>query len=386
MAPDGRSTAYRSGTRRPWIRDGDPTVAGAHHVVASGVLIVEHPRAVTDSRSGTIRAPSGLLTVPGLARTVPGLTAAALVAVVAVLVASWLPAAISAVAVALIVGIVAGRFLPGPVMAPGVLVATRQVLRTGVVLLGARVVLDEIVTLGARVAVMVALVLVAGFAVAALVARALGISAERSVLLGVGSAICGNSAIIATSPVIRARPADVGVAVTAITVWGTLGVLVYPLVGAILGLSDTAFGVWVGLAVQDTSQVVAAGAAYSEAARDTAVIVKLIRNTALVVVLPVVAVGWPRSSADRVRLRGTVPLFVIGFLAVSALRTFGVIDVAVADTLGRVSGWMILIAVAGLGLATPLEAIGRRGVRAFIAAGAASLTLAVVGLLAATSV
>ena len=113
----------------------------------------------------------------------------------------------------------------------------------------------------------------------------MGTSARLATLIGVGTAICGNTAIIATAPVIKAEDRDVSFAVATITLFGTAAVIVFPLLGHALGMSDVLFGHWAGAAVNDTSQVTATGFSYSVEAGETATIVKLTRNTLMVPVI-----------------------------------------------------------------------------------------------------
>src|SRR5262249_52552891 len=117
-----------------------------------------------------------------------------------------------------------------------------------------------------------------------------------ALVIGVGTAICGNSAIIATAPVVEADERDVGFAVATITLFGTLAVFLYPLIGHAVGLSDVSFGVWSGVAVNDTSQAIASSAAYSVVARDIATVVKLVRNTLMAPMILVIAWWWSRRT------------------------------------------------------------------------------------------
>ena len=153
-------------------------------------------------------------------------------------------------------------------------------------------------------------------------------------LIGVGTAICGNTAIIATAPVLEANEEEMSFAVATITLFGLLAVLVYPLIGHLIGLSDRSFGLWAGTAVNDTSQVVAVGAIFSEAALNVATIVKLTRNTLMAPLIVLFGLIYPRglhrtmsakaAAAARLDWSKLIPGFVIGFLLMSLLRTVGV--------------------------------------------------------------
>lgn len=323
---------------------------------------------------------------------VPGVGGAAVVAGAAWLLAQVLPGPIGAVSLAVLLGLVAGQLLPREPLASGIGFVTRRVLRLGIVLLGARLSLVEVAELGAVSVALVVGTLAVGFATAWYVGRAVGLSRELSALLGIGSAICGNTAIMATAPVIRARERDVGLAVATITLCGTVALLVYPSIGRVLGMDDVAFGMWAGLAVQDTSQVVATGAAFSEEARDVATVVKLVRNTFLAVLLPLIAWAWRRqpgieaSTTGAAGIRKAFPTFVLGFLGMAALRSVGIIGEDLGEGLGQAASLAILLAVAGLGLSVHLRDLARTSVRSVAVGALAAAVLGAGALVAAVLV
>ncbi len=312
----------------------------------------------------------------------PGLAAASALAGLATVVAALLPAAVGAVPLAVVLGLLIGRWLRWPVLQPGYALASGSVLRIGIVLLGAQLSLAEIVRVGVPAIGLVLAALLIAAVVVWSVARWLGVEGPLVVLLGVGSAVCGNTAILAVAPAVRAGRREVALAVAGVTLWGTLALLVYPLVGRAVGLGEVDFGLWAGLAIQDTSQVVAAGAAYSDDALRVATVVKLVRNGSLLLVLPLVARLSQRGveAPEPVGLRDAVPVFVIGFLAMAVLRSVGIIDAELAARLGRLSGWAVLVAVAGLGLGIELGGLGRGAGRALTVAAITAAVLGIFGL------
>lgn len=327
-------------------------------------------------------------------RLLPGLALAVVVAAAARVLAGIAPPFVGEVFLAIVLGLVIGRLVAHPATAPGLRFALVRLLRIGVVLLGARLSLAAIAEVGLSVVLIVAVVIAIALGLALLVGRALHLPLPTTVLIGVGTAICGNSAIVATAPMIDAEDRDVSVAVATITTFGMLAVLVYPLLGAAVGMSDDVFGRWAGIAVNDTSQVVATSFAYSDGAGDIAVVVKLVRNAAMAPVLFLIGAWWvvrarrsadPAEAARRVRLRDAVPLFVLGFLVVAALNSAGLLDPVV---LGRsLAGWasdvsaaFILVAVAAIGLSTDPRILRKTGLRPFLAGLGISLVVALVGL------
>jgi uncharacterized integral membrane protein (TIGR00698 family) len=203
-------------------------------------------------------------------------------------------------------------------------------------------------------------------------------------LIAAGTAICGNSAIVAVAPVVEADDREISLAVATITGFGMLAVIVYPLVGQLVGLSSPAFGLWAGTSINDTSQVVAAGYAFDSTAGDAAVVTKLTRNLllapAVVAVSLVVAADVtdrPRRLAERI-----VPPFVVGFLLLAAARSIGLLDFPIggrsaSDVAADGAAAAILVALAGIGLSTNVRAIAGVGIRPLGLAALLSLGLAV---------
>ncbi len=183
-----------------------------------------------------------------------------------------------------------------------------------------------------------------------LVARIVHIEGRLALLIAVGSAVCGNTAIVATAPVIGARPRDVAYAVATITLFGTLAVFLYPAIGRALAVPQPAFGLWAGVAVHDTSQVLATSLVYGPSAVDVATVVKLIRNALMAPLLFLIATGWAAREAGatgsaRRGMRRAVPVFVLGFLALAALRTAGLLDAQQAAVLDGVARSLIPLAI-----------------------------------------
>src|SRR5581483_3283976 len=306
-----------------------------------------------------------------LRRLAPGLLAAFAVAAVARLASAVLPPALAEVLVAVLLGIVVANtgILP-PSTAPGLRFAVQRVLRLGIILLGARLSLGDVAQIGVGAFGLVVATMTVAFTLTLVAGRAASLPPRLALLIGVGTAVCGNSAIVATAPVIDAEDREVSFAVATITLFGTLAVFCYPLIGHALALANPVFGVWTGVAANDTSQVVAASAAYSPEARDVATVVKLVRNTLMAPLIVLIAWWWGRKTrveGDEVRAGAlrAFPLFVVGFLFMALLRTAGVIDKASAAPIDVVATACILIALAGVGLSTRIAQLRTIGPRPF---------------------
>lgn len=290
---------------------------------------------------------------------------------------------VSAVAIAIILGVLVRTLLGLPAACrPGVGLGVKRLLRIGIALMGAQLSAAQVAKTGGRAVLLVATCIVLALVVVRLVSLRMGLSERLGTLLGVGTSICGVSAIVATAPLIEAREEETSLAVTTITVFGLLAVLVYPLLGRLLGLSDVVFGTWAGTAVNDTSQVVATGLIYSQRAGEVATIVKLTRNLFMAPVIVLLS-SWYFAAArkgrgGRVSWQNALPGFVVGFVALAALNSLGVFPPTVLRGLREASAILIVLALAGVGLETNLAAMRSIGLRPFYAGLAAAGFMALV--------
>ena len=314
-----------------------------------------------------------------LRRIVPGLSLALVVALGARVLHALLPgsvgAAVGEVLIAVLGGIAVGHAFPLPAaVAPGLRFAYDGVLRAGIVLLGATLSLSQVARVGGRALGMILALMAVALTLAHLLSRAAGIPPRLGSLLAVGTAVCGNSAIVATAPVIGARDDEVSFAVATNTLLGTAAVFLYPVLGHALGLTDGAYGTWAGTAVNDTSQVLAAAFAWTDGAGRLATTVKLTRNALLGLVVLGMGLLYAREGeARQASRRPWIPAFVLGFLALALLNSVGALGALSAAT-GRdltedarnASKLLVLVALAGVGLSTRLAAMRRTGLRPFL--------------------
>jgi len=317
-----------------------------------------------------------------------GLTLATLVAAVATLIGQTLPLLGAPVA-----GISIGVGLSGvvrshAVLTPGVRFAGRTVLQLAVVVLGAQLSLRQIAQVGKSSLPVMLGTLAACLIAAFLLGRWMRIDGDLCTLIGVGTAICGASAIAATSPVIKARNPTVAYAISTIFLFNIAAVLVFPPLGHLLGLSQDAFGMFAGTAVNDTSSVVAAAATYGREAGDYAVVVKLTRTLMIIPVclaLGVLAgVRRGKDSAHRMRVRqamGLVPWFLVGFVLLAAANSVGVIPPALHEPGHEVAAFLITVALSAIGMSTDVAAVRRAGARPLLLGGVLWIVVAATSLL-----
>jgi uncharacterized integral membrane protein (TIGR00698 family) len=256
------------------------------------------------------------------------------------------------------------------------------VLQCAVVLLGAQLSLAAIAHVGARSLPVMLTSLAVCLIVAWLLGRALRVERDLVTLIGVGTAICGASAIAAVSPVIRAKNAQIAYAVSTIFLFNLLAILLFPFVGHLLDMSPDAFGLFAGTAVNDTSSVVAAASVFGSASLGFAVVVKLVRTLMIVPIsigLAVVDARRRREDAALTprRILKLVPWFLIGFVVVALINSAGLIGPGLGAALTHVSVFFVAVALAGIGLSTDVAAIRTAGWRPLVLGGA--LWIAVTG-------
>jgi uncharacterized integral membrane protein (TIGR00698 family) len=313
------------------------------------------------------------------------------VAAAARLVTGALPSIVSEVTIAILFGLVIGRWpsVRAASLAPGLKLAAERFLRLGIVLLGAKLSIQQIAAIGAPAIVIIVVTMAAAITLVLGLSRAAAVDGRLAVLLAVGAAVCGNTAVVATTPVIGARPRDTAYAVATVTLFGTIAVFAYPLIGHAAQLGDAVFGLWSGIAINDTSQVVAASSSYSPGAFEVATVVKLIRNALMAPLLLGIAWAWSRRTGEagdtRAGVRRALPLFVLGFLALSLLRSGGLIDAGLATSLEAVARSLILVALAAVGLNVRLEDLREVGARPLLIGLGAALVIGTATILAITA-
>jgi len=302
----------------------------------------------------------------------PGLLLALVIAAVASFLARAVPL-VGAAVIAILIGIAvrSASGLPA-VLVPGVRLATKRVLQLSIVLLGTGLSLSQVWTTGRASVVVMLGTLVIGLVVMLALARLLGVERTLARLISVGTGICGASAIGALAPAIDADGASIAYAISTVFLFNIAGVLLFPPLGHLLGLSQHGFGLWAGTAINDTSSVVAAAYVYGAPAGAYAVVVKLTRTVMIVPVTILFAVVAAREkgrgkageagSGPR-RIVSGLPLFIVWFLVASALNTLGVFHPLGAKTLPALGQFCIVVALAGVGLSADLRAMARTGLR-----------------------
>jgi uncharacterized integral membrane protein (TIGR00698 family) len=294
---------------------------------------------------------------------------------------------------AIVIGLVISNTLTVPrIFQPGI--ATYEFwLKAGIVLLGSRFVLGDVLKMGGISLALVVIEIAGSLALMTLLGRLFKLKPKLTSLLAVGSAVCGVSAIIAAKGAIDADDEDSSFAIAAILALGALALVVFPLIGHILHMRDTGYGLWAGLAVDNTAEATAAGALYSDAAAKLAVLAKTCRNAMIGFVVLAYAIYWAnRGQADVVRNRAAFvwqkfPKFVLGFLVISLLVTAHTFSKEQVSSLANLSRWAFLLTFAGVGLRTNFREMSKQGLRPFIvgALGEVLIALLTLGLVLGAS-
>jgi uncharacterized integral membrane protein (TIGR00698 family) len=256
-------------------------------------------------------------------------------------------------------------------------------LRAGIVLLGSRFLLGDILKLGGVSLLLVAIEIAGAIAFMTFLGRLFKLKPKLTTLLAVGSAVCGVSAIIATKGAIDADDEDSSFSIAAILALGALALFTFPLVGHYLHLGDRAYGIWAGLAVDNTAEATAAGALYSDAAGKLAVLVKSTRNAMIGFVVLAYAIYWASQGQAKVVgnkaafLWQKFPKFVLGFLLISVLATYQFFNKGQVGALANLSRWAFLLTFAGVGLRTNFRDMRKQGLRPFAVGAIGEVVIAV---------
>ena len=270
---------------------------------------------------------------------------------------------------AILIGLVISNvFGLAEIFKPGV--ATYEFwLKAGIVLLGSRFLLGDVWKLGGVSLILVFIEITGSLAFMTFLGRLFGLRPKLTSLLAVGSAVCGVSAIIAAKGAIDADDEDSSFAIAAILALGAISLFTFPLIGHALHLSDHAYGVWSGLAVDNTAEATAAGALYSDAAAKLAVLTKTTRNALIGFVVLAYALYYAgRGQAQNVKNKAgflwqKFPKFVLGFLLISLLATVGFFSKDQNNALANLSRWAFLLTFAGVGLRTNFREMRKQGLR-----------------------
>jgi uncharacterized integral membrane protein (TIGR00698 family) len=248
----------------------------------------------------------------------------------------------------------------------GIKFTSKYILQLAVVLLGFDMNAASVIRVGQQSILVISLTLSAAFLTAFIVGRLLQINKTLTTLIGVGTAICGGSAIAAASSAINAADEDISYSISTIFLFNVIAVFLFPFIGHLIHLSDTGFGMWAGTAINDTSSVVAAGFSFSNAAGNFATVVKLTRSLMIVPVTLALAYITARHNQGKQNFNfvRVFPWFVLGFLAAAVLNSTAWVPIAITGSLAQTGKFLIIMAMAAIGLNTSIQGFIKAGPRA----------------------
>ncbi|MEG1918438.1 MAG: putative sulfate exporter family transporter, partial [Oscillospiraceae bacterium] len=259
------------------------------------------------------------------------------------------------------------------VFTSGVQLASKQVLRLAIVLMGITLSFSQVLQVGKYSLIVMCFTLATAFGGGYLLGKLFGMDWKLSGLIAAGTGICGGSAIAAIAPTIDAKDQDIAYAISATFLFDILMVILFPIAGRYFGMTDMGFGLWAGTAVNDTSSVVAAGYAFSDAAGAYAMIVKLTRTLSILPTVLIFSVinerleRKKRETAGREIVRQPVnwqkifPFFILLFLGMVAVKSTGLVPAAVSDVIAHGSKFCMVMALAAIGLKTNFKELAHSG-------------------------
>lgn len=305
---------------------------------------------------------------------IPGLSVALLIALAAMSLEAMLPVPIiGSSVIALFIGLALNALKkPSERIKVGLIFTSKKVLKFSIILLGASLSIATILNVGRLSLAVMFFTLLTCFGGGYFVGKWLGLDWKLSNMISAGTGICGGSAIAALAPVIEAEDKDIAYAMSATFLFDILMIILFPIMGRALNLSDIAYGLWTGTAVNDTSSVVAAGYAFSEAAGDFATMVKLTRTLTIIPVVLIFSIINnhlnKKKSAENtaqyhsLKITSLFPWFILAFVAMSVMNSLGFIPVAVSAAMKTISKFLMVAALAAIGMNTDYREMQKAGI------------------------
>ena len=274
--------------------------------------------------------------------------------------------------IALFMGTIINSFFHPAWMKPALKFTSKRVLKAAIVLLGASLSVGTIMSVGKMTFFVMIFTFAMCFGAGYFIRKLFGLNWKLSNLISAGTGICGGSAVAAIPPVIDADDKDIAFAMSSTFLFDMVMIALYPLMGKALGMSDIAYGIWAGTSVNDTASVVASGYAFSEAAGDFATMVKLTRTIAIIPTVLVFAWIGTRikqkelkasGNGKKVNLMNIIPWFIGGFLLLAIINSVGLIPTNVSGIMKGTSKFLMVTALAAIGLNTSLLDFKKAGLK-----------------------
>ena len=277
----------------------------------------------------------------------------------------------------------------------GIAFVSKRVLRLGIILMGITLSFSQIVEVGSFSIIVMSFTLLTAFGVGYLLGKVFKLNWKLSSLISSGVGICGGSAIAAVAPVIDAEDSDIAYAISSIFIFDIIMVVLFPIAGKFLGMTDLGYGLWTGTAVNDTSAVVAAGYAFSDVAGSFSVIVKLTRTLSIIPVVLIFSFinerlnlkkslkeGHPDTvTHKKVSIKKIFPWFILMFLGMVAIKSTGMIPEGIVSGIAKASKFLMIMALGAIGLKTSFKNVAKSGFKPMLHGFILSIIVVVVSLL-----
>lgn len=283
-------------------------------------------------------------------------------------------------------GILVGTCFSKPInlISAGSAFSGKKILQYSIILLGFEMNIKDVISVGMSSLWIMIFTLLATFLTAWLMAKLLKIDFTTGTLIGVGTGICGGSAIAATAPVIQAKNQEISYAIATIFLFNILAVFIFPAIGHLLNLNDEAFGIWAGTAINDTSSVLAAAYSYSDESGALATIVKLTRTLMIIPItfgLSIYMAKYRSTDSNyQFKLLNAIPYFIIGFIITAIINSLEFLPANLTNFLAQFGKFLIIVAMVGIGLNTNIKTLIRNGVRPILMGAVCWITLSIVSL------
>ena len=255
----------------------------------------------------------------------------------------------------------------------GINFVSKKILKAGIVLMGLTLSFSQVLSVGGYSLIVMIFTLLTAFGGGYLFGRLFNMNWKLSSLISAGTGVCGGSAIAAVAPTIEADNSHIAYAISATFIFDVLMVILFPLAGRYFGMSDLGFGLWAGTAVNDTSSVVAAGYAFSDAAGSFAVIVKLTRTLSIVPIVMIFSLINARENKkmglssneqeEKVEIKNIFPYFILLFLVMVAVKSTGFISAELSSNIASISKFMMIMALGAIGLTTNFSEVSDSGIK-----------------------
>lgn len=314
----------------------------------------------------------------------PGVLFTLLLAFIAYLLGGYFPLLGGAV-----IGILLGVFINNVFHVPsvfynGIDFVMKKILKLAIMLLGFSFQFTDILNVGKSSLVIVLFSVISGLMFTYFIGILLGLRGNTSLLIGSGTAICGSTAIVTISPIIKAKEEELTYAVNTIFAFNVLAILIYPVIANLLQMTDVHFGIWAGAAIHDTSSVVAAGYAFSDEAGEVAIVVKLVRTLMLIPLALLIALYYSMKNrghvGERTKLRNMFPYFILIFVLVALLNSVFDIPATFSDSMTWLAKFFIVMVMVSVGLKTDVRKIKQVGFKPLVVGLIASVLIGVISI------